>query len=90
MENILEELWYGNICPNADYYKGSPETKALLSRISDYHSDLTSTLTDKQIEVLEKFNECYNEISDIYERKIFEYAFKLGARIAIEIMSFDA
>ena len=89
MSNILEELWYGNICPNSDYYKGSQETKELIRHISDHHINLLSTLNDKQKEVLEKYNECSAEITDIYERKIFEYAFKLGARIAIEIMSLD-
>ena len=40
-----------------------------------------------QKEVLEKFDDCYAELTDINEREIFVYAFRLGARIAIEILS---
>ena len=54
--------------------------------IADHHSALNETLTDKQKEILEKFNDCYDELTDINEREIFVYAFRLGARIAIEVL----
>jgi hypothetical protein len=37
-------------------------------------------------ELLEKFDDCYSELTDINEREIFVYAFRLGARIAIEVL----
>ena len=86
MQNILEELWYGNICPNSDYFKITKETRELMRDLSDHHSNLISILNDDQRDIFEKFNECNVQLSDVYERKIFEYAFKLGARIAIEVM----
>ena len=43
-------------------------------------------LTDKQKEVLEKFDDCYAELTGINEREIFVYAFRLGMRIAIEAL----
>ena len=52
--------------------------------IADHHSALNETLTDKQKEIFEKFNDCYDELTDINEREIFVYAFRLGMRIAIE------
>ena len=71
MKSILEELFYGNVCPNTDCRSKDKETKEL---------------TDKQKETLEKFDDCYNELTDINEREIFVYAFRLGARIAIEVL----
>lgn len=50
------------------------------------HSALSSTLTDKQQEIFEKFNDCVSELTVINDRETFEYAFKLGARIAIEVL----
>lgn len=88
MRSILEELWYGNISPNVGDREPSKETKELMGYIADHHDNLYATLTDKQKEVLEKFDDCYAELTDINERKIFVYAFRLGARIAIEVMSF--
>lgn len=54
--------------------------------IADHHDNLLSTLNEKQKEILEKFDDCYNELTDINEREIFIYAFKLGIRIAIEVL----
>ena len=87
MKSILEELFYGNICPNTDCRGNDEQTKALMVYIADHHNALKSELTDKQKEILEKFDDCCNELMDINERKIFVYAFKLGARIAIEVLS---
>ena len=55
--------------------------------IADHHDNLLSTLNEQQKELLEKFDDCYNELTDINEREIFSYAFKLGMRIAIEVLT---
>ena len=87
MRSILEELFYGNICPNTDCRSHNKETKQLLGYIADHHDNLLFTLNDQQKELLEKFDDCYNELTDINEREIFSYAFKLGMRIAIEVLT---
>ena len=86
MRSILEELWYGNVCPNGGYRELTLEAKQLMKYIADHHDSLLKELTDKQKETLEKFDDCYNELTDINEREIFVYAFRLGARIAIEVL----
>ena len=87
MRSILEELFYGNVCSNTEC-RGK-DTKQLMEYIADHHSALNETLTDKQKEIFEKFNDCYDELTDINEREIFVYAFRLGARIAIEVLLHD-
>ena len=89
MRSILEELWHGNICPNTGCREATKAAKELMEYIADHHDNLLATLTDKQREILEKFDDCYAELTDINEREIFVYAFRLGARIAIEVMSLD-
>ena len=86
MRTILEELFYGNICPDTDCRSHDEETKQLMGYIADHHDNLLSTLNEKQKETLEKFDDCYNEFIDINERELFTYAFKLGAKIAFEIL----
>lgn len=81
MRSILEELFYGNICPNTDCRCSDKETKQLMGYIADHHDNLLSTLNDQQKEILEKFDDCYNELTDINEREIFTYAFKLLPRV---------
>lgn len=89
MKSILEELWYGNVCPSTGLREATKEAKKLMGYIADHHDDLQATLTDKQKEILKKFDNCYAELTDINEREIFVYAFRLGARIAIEVMNFE-
>ena len=86
MRSILEELFYGNICPNTDCRSQDKETKQLMGYIADHHDNLLSTLNEQQKEILEKFDDCYNELIDINEREIFSYAFRLGARLMLSVI----
>ena len=86
MKSILEELFYGNICPSTDCRSKDGQAKKLMEHLANHHEKLNNTLTDKQKELLEKFDDCYGELTDINEREIFVYAFRLGARIAIEVL----
>ena len=86
MRSILEELFYGNICPSTNCRSQDKETKELMGYLAAHHNTLMEGLTDKQKEVLEKFDDCYAELTGINEREIFVYAFRLGMRIAIEVL----
>ena len=86
MRSILEELFYGNICPNTDCRSQDKETKQLMGYIADHHDNLLSTLNNQQQELLEKFDDCYSELININEREIFLYAFKLGARLMLAVI----
>ena len=85
--NIIEELWYGNISPcERDFKKGSKYSE-LLGYIVRHEEDLKKRLNDEEIEILEKFTECTNEMYGIAERESFARGFVLGAKIIIEVMN---
>jgi len=84
MKSILEELFYGNVCPNTDCRSKDEQTKQLMGYIADHHSALNETLTDKQKEILEKFEENMNEMHGITERDAFSYGFRLGVQLMAE------
>ena len=46
---------------------------------------LEKTFTDEQKEIFEKFHDCWDEYVSLAEAAIFEYAFRLGARLAMEM-----
>lgn len=48
MRNILEELWYGNICPNTRCRESTPLAKQVMGYIADHHDNLQATLTKEQ------------------------------------------
>ena len=51
------------------------------------NGNLTKLLNDEQMEIFEKYQECWSEYMSLAEAAIFEYAFRLGARLALEIQS---
>ena len=95
--NIIKELWHGNIAPQdvrnglaslrASSRNNSREMKQLMEYTARHHDDLLKSMTDEQKEIFEKFDDCWGEYMSNAEAPIFEYAFKLGMRIAIETLS---
>ncbi|MBR3815235.1 MAG: hypothetical protein IKJ27_00755 [Clostridia bacterium] len=86
MKNIIKELCRGNVMPPEDSRQNTPEMQQLLEYISRHNDDLLKTMTDEQKEIFEKFHDCWDEYVSLAETAIFEYAFKLGMQIAIEIL----
>ena len=87
MENIIKELWHGNIIPQDDCRNNSKEIKELMEFMSRHHDDLLKTMTDEQKEIFEKFDDCWSEYASYAEEAIFTYAFKLGAQLMLETQS---
>ena len=83
MKSIIQKLWYGNIIPQ-DALSNTKEMKTLLSDMAKYHENLKTDMTDKQKDIFEKFQECWNQYSSLSEEIVFEYAFKLGMKLAVE------
>ena len=87
MISMIQELWHGNVIPQEDGRTNSKEMKELLGYMSRHHEDLEKSLTDEQKEIFEKFHDCWSEYMSLGEVAIFEYAFKLGMQIAIEVLT---
>ena len=87
MKETIEELWHGNIIPQEDSRINSLEMKELLSYMARHHEDLEKSFSDEQKEIFEKFHDCWDEYVSLAEAAIFEYAFRLGARLAMEVQS---
>ena len=87
--NVIKELWHGNIIPQEDSRTNSKEMKELMGYITRHHDDLLKTMTDEQKEIFEKFDDCWSEYMSLAEAAIFEYAFKLGAKLTMAINAED-
>ena len=86
MKSMIKELWHGNIIPQEDNRNNSKEMKELLGYMVRHHEDLEKTFIDEQKETFVKLHDCWSEYMSLGEAAIFEYAFKLGAKIAFEIL----
>ena len=89
MKSILEELWYGNICPETDSRTTTPDMKQLMEYMERHHDNLMETMTDEQKDIFERFDDCWGEYASLAEKSIFIYAFKLGMQFAIEVLISD-
>ena len=87
MKSIINELWHGNIVPQEDSRTNSKVMKELIGYIARHNEDLTKLLSDGQKEIFEKYQDCWNEYVSHAEAAIFEYAFKLGMKIAVETLA---
>ena len=87
MKSMIKELWHGNIIPQEDSRNNSKEMKELLGYMARHHEDLAKTFTEEQKGIFEKFHDCWDEYVSLAEAAIFEYAFRLGARLAMEVQS---
>lgn len=77
MSSILEELWYGNISP----HEAIPVDKQFLSLMGKNREKLEETLTEKQKELLEKYDEALNDMHSCAEIEAFSYGFRFAAQL---------
>ena len=83
--DILEELWYGNVNPmEASHIEANSEYKAVLQLVNRNTERLKDTLTKEQLDLLLRYSESRNELSNITELDAFKTGFKLGAGIVME------
>ena len=87
MKSIIKELWRGNILLPEDGRQNTPEMQQLLEYISRHNDDLLKTMTDEQKAIFEKLHDYWGEYASLADEALFEYAFKLGMRIAIETLT---
>jgi hypothetical protein len=87
MKNMIKELWRGNVMPPEDGRQNTPEMKQLLEYIGRHNDDLQKTMTDEQKAIFEKFNYCWSEYVSLSDEALFEYAFRLGARLMLESLA---
>ncbi len=84
---ILEELWYGNIEPTEFGSLPNLEYKELRRLVDRNETDLRATMTDTQRELFTRYLESVLEYQTLSELMLFQNSFKLGARLAIEVMT---
>ncbi len=81
---MLENLWYGNICPMEQYLEGNEEYKSLLRIVVKNRERLEETLSPEQTELLEKYYTVINEMNSVSEKAAFKYGLNLAVRLLTE------
>ena len=83
--SLIEELYYGNICPNGKLMKHNETCQQALQTIAQNEEILSKLLTGKELQLFNEVLTDYSIVdgeSNVYN---FQMGFKLGARFAMEI-----
>ena len=84
---ILEDLYLGDIRPNERSFKRNSQYAKALDDLVKAGDALTDTLTEKQKEVFEEYMSAQREVSVLTDCETFIYAFRLAAKIMIDVLS---
>ncbi len=85
--SVLEDLWFDNLIVNDAEIKKGSEAERVLSAMVRSDNALEATLTEQQKEQFQNGKDLSNQLLTILEKEAFIRGFKLGARMAVEVLS---
>ena len=81
---IIEELFYGNICPCDKHLTRGSEYSQLLNLAVKNEEKLSALLSLQQKEMFEKVKECMTDMNNLLEKEAFIDGFRLGVKLIAE------
>ena len=85
--SVLEDLWFDNLVVNDAEIKKGSEAERVLAAMVRSDNALEATLTEQQKERFQNSKDLSNQLLTILEKEAFVRGFKLGARMAAEVLS---
>ena len=89
MDSVINELYYGNICPVEQMGRLTPEARTILKRIHENVEKLEESLNEQEKALLHAIQDDRLELAASVGEKRFREAFTLGARLAIEMFTVE-
>lgn len=83
---ILEELYYGNICPTDDILLPNSKTNQMLVLLDRHKQTVENSLNMEQKTAFLKLNDCREELSQLVECEAFVQGFSLATKIITQAM----
>lgn len=84
---VLEDLYLGDIRPSDRSFKRNSQYAKALDDVVKAGDALTEGLTDKQKELFEDYMTAQREVNVLTDCETFCMAFKLGAKIMLDVLS---
>ena len=84
---ILEDLYLGDVRPSERSFKRNSQYAKALDDLVKAGDALTDTLIEKQEEMFEDYVAAQREVSVLTDIETFCLAFKLGAKIMIDVLT---
>lgn len=87
MRRMLEELYYGNINPNSKRFIRNPQFAKAMNVLSGNEEKLTGLMEGQEKKLFLELVNAQSEVNGVTAVESFINGFRLGARIALEIMN---
>lgn len=84
--HILEELYVGNVRPGERSFKRNSQYSRALDEAVKASDALTDTLSEEQRKLFDAYMEAQREVSILTDCETFLYSFRLGAKIALDVL----
>ena len=83
---VLDKLWRDGISPNEKYTRKGSEYHKILLRICEEGAKVSEELTENGKSHFDAYRDAQVELSLVAEREVFIEAFRLGARLVLDIV----
>ena len=84
--DLIEELYYGNICPSDQGYKDNEEMRQLRQELVALEEALRNTFSDEQKSIYENFMCKETTRNSIEIKDTFAYGFRLGVQLLLDTL----
>ena len=84
MDNIISDLWFGNLRPSDNSGTNNPEIREIDNLVSRSFTKLEKILDENQREHLQKYSDNVEERLFLYSEQAFFDGFSLGAKLFAE------
>ena len=84
---VLEDLYVGEIRPSERSFKKNSQYARALNEVVRAGDALTDTLSEGQKTQFEEYISAQREVTVLTDCETFCYAFKLGARIMMDVLT---
>ena len=81
--SVLQDLWYGNLCPSENR-EISKEEKNLIESMVSQQESLFASLKDNDLKIFKEYIEYNEKYASLVERQAFEIGFKLAVKLLTE------
>ncbi|MBP1542665.1 MAG: hypothetical protein J6A16_01100 [Oscillospiraceae bacterium] len=81
---IIEELFYGNICPCEKSLTRGSEYSYLLNLAEKNEEKFSELLSPQQKGMFEKVKDCMTDMNNLLEKEAFIDGFRLGVKLVAE------
>ncbi len=84
--SVMEDLWFGRVGQDRLDLRGLPEYQQLMELLEQPRADFENSLSEEQKKLFTAYDDMLGTYDSFAETAIFRYAFRLGARMMLEVL----